>query len=148
MRRESYYFSEFWACFYFRKWFYSLLLSKDINPHIPLLFYWQIPLSGCDSIIGRAVVVHGDPDDLGKGKFFIFRFLCFPTRGHTYLQNVVFIIFPTSLWHQCACQLWESCIWSTSLIAPGGHELSKSTGNAGARIACGEFHQKYFVYVS
>uniref|UniRef100_A0A4D6QHB2 Superoxide dismutase [Cu-Zn] n=1 Tax=Pohlia nutans TaxID=140635 RepID=A0A4D6QHB2_9BRYO len=45
----------------------------------------QIPLSGVDSIIGRAVVVHGDPDDLGKG----------------------------------------------------GHELSKSTGNAGARVACG-----------
>uniref|UniRef100_G9M4K5 Superoxide dismutase [Cu-Zn] n=1 Tax=Pogonatum inflexum TaxID=185755 RepID=G9M4K5_9BRYO len=45
----------------------------------------NIPLTGCDSIIGRAVVVHGDPDDLGKG----------------------------------------------------GHELSKSTGNAGARIACG-----------
>ncbi|XP_060959507.1 superoxide dismutase [Cu-Zn] 2 isoform X1 [Cannabis sativa] len=46
---------------------------------------WQIPLSGPDSILGRAVVVHADPDDLGKG----------------------------------------------------GHELSKSTGNAGARIGCG-----------
>lgn len=45
----------------------------------------QIPLSGPDSIIGRAVVVHADPDDLGKG----------------------------------------------------GHELSKSTGNAGGRVACG-----------
>ncbi|XP_042516198.1 superoxide dismutase [Cu-Zn]-like isoform X2 [Macadamia integrifolia] len=45
----------------------------------------QIPLSGPNSIIGRAVVVHADPDDLGKG----------------------------------------------------GHELSKSTGNAGGRIACG-----------
>ncbi|RZC68110.1 hypothetical protein C5167_031370 [Papaver somniferum] len=45
----------------------------------------QIPLSGPNSIIGRAVVVHADPDDLGKG----------------------------------------------------GHELSKTTGNAGARIACG-----------
>ena len=45
----------------------------------------QIPLSGPQSIIGRAVVVHADPDDLGKG----------------------------------------------------GHELSKSTGNAGGRIACG-----------
>ncbi|CAA3006202.1 superoxide dismutase [Cu-Zn] [Olea europaea subsp. europaea] len=46
----------------------------------------QIPLSGPHSIIGRAVVVHSDPDDLGKG----------------------------------------------------GHELSKSTGNAGGRVACGK----------
>ncbi|KAK8478139.1 hypothetical protein V6N13_031409 [Hibiscus sabdariffa] len=45
----------------------------------------QIPLAGPNSIIGRAVVVHADPDDLGKG----------------------------------------------------GHELSKSTGNAGGRLACG-----------
>jgi Cu-Zn family superoxide dismutase len=45
----------------------------------------QIPLTGVNSIIGRAVVVHADPDDLGKG----------------------------------------------------GHELSKSTGNAGGRLACG-----------
>ena len=29
----------------------------------------QIPLCGHESIIGRAVVVHGDPDDLGKGNF-------------------------------------------------------------------------------
>uniref|UniRef100_G9M4K7 Superoxide dismutase [Cu-Zn] n=1 Tax=Equisetum arvense TaxID=3258 RepID=G9M4K7_EQUAR len=45
----------------------------------------QIPLDGPNSIIGRAVVVHADPDDLGKG----------------------------------------------------GHELSKTTGNAGGRLACG-----------
>ncbi|KAL8047753.1 hypothetical protein ABFX02_07G020900 [Erythranthe guttata] len=45
----------------------------------------QIPLTGPHSIIGRAVVVHGDADDLGKG----------------------------------------------------GHELSKTTGNAGGRVACG-----------
>ncbi|CAI5508933.1 unnamed protein product [Closterium sp. Naga37s-1] len=45
----------------------------------------QIPLSGPNSIIGRAVVVHADTDDLGKG----------------------------------------------------GHELSKTTGNAGGRLACG-----------
>ncbi|XP_074570553.1 superoxide dismutase [Cu-Zn]-like [Curcuma longa] len=49
--------------------------------------YWckQIPLSGPNSIVGRAVIVHADPDDLGKG----------------------------------------------------GHELSKTTGNAGGRVACG-----------
>nr|WKK95848.1 Cu/Zn superoxide dismutase [Mesosphaerum suaveolens] len=45
----------------------------------------QIPLSGANSIVGRAVVVHADPDDLGRG----------------------------------------------------GHELCKTTGNAGGRIACG-----------
>ena len=45
----------------------------------------QIPLCGPNSVIGRAVVVHADPDDLGKG----------------------------------------------------GHELSKTTGNAGARVGCG-----------
>nr|UVJ68608.1 CSD1 [Lilium brownii var. viridulum] len=45
----------------------------------------QIPLSGPNSIFGRAVVVHADSDDLGRG----------------------------------------------------GHELSKTTGNAGARIGCG-----------
>ncbi|GAY68943.1 hypothetical protein CUMW_268110 [Citrus unshiu] len=52
----------------------------------------QIPLSGPNSIIGRAVVVHADPDDLGKG----------------------------------------------------GHELSKSTGNAGGRVACVFHHRQCF----
>jgi len=44
-----------------------------------------LALSGEMNIIGRTMVVHADPDDLGKG----------------------------------------------------GHELSKTTGNAGARVACG-----------
>ncbi|KAL0907012.1 hypothetical protein M5K25_025549 [Dendrobium thyrsiflorum] len=50
----------------------------------------QIPLSGPNSILGRALVVHADPDDLGRG----------------------------------------------------GHDLSKSTGNAGARIGCGWPYQQ------
>ncbi|CAG9856849.1 unnamed protein product [Phyllotreta striolata] len=45
----------------------------------------QISLEGPNSIVGRTVVVHADPDDLGLG----------------------------------------------------GHELSKTTGNAGGRLACG-----------
>ncbi|XP_066146563.1 uncharacterized protein Sod1 [Euwallacea fornicatus] len=44
----------------------------------------QISLSGANNIIGRTIVIHADPDDLGKG----------------------------------------------------GHELSKTTGNAGGRLAC------------
>ncbi|XP_053210120.1 superoxide dismutase [Cu-Zn]-like [Panonychus citri] len=44
-----------------------------------------VSLTGSLSVIGRSIVVHADPDDLGKG----------------------------------------------------GHELSKTTGNAGARSACG-----------
>ncbi|MQL84338.1 hypothetical protein Taro_016842 [Colocasia esculenta] len=46
----------------------------------------QIPLTGPNSVVGRAVVVHAEPDDLGKG----------------------------------------------------GHELSKTTGNAGGRVVCGK----------
>uniref|UniRef100_A0A172E3G4 Superoxide dismutase [Cu-Zn] n=1 Tax=Saussurea involucrata TaxID=200489 RepID=A0A172E3G4_9ASTR len=46
---------------------------------------YHIPLSGQHSILGRAVVIHADPDDLGRG----------------------------------------------------GHELSQTTGNAGARVGCG-----------
>ncbi|KAJ8763173.1 hypothetical protein K2173_025558 [Erythroxylum novogranatense] len=56
----------------------------------------QIPLTGPHSILGRAVVVHADPDDLGKG----------------------------------------------------GHELSKTTGNAGARVGCGNYSIKELMLCS
>ncbi|RVX19014.1 Superoxide dismutase [Vitis vinifera] len=59
--------------------------AGTVNFKIVDFFYLFIPLTGSNSIVGRAVVVHADPDDLGKG----------------------------------------------------GHELSKSTGNAGGRVACG-----------
>ncbi|KAH9688509.1 Superoxide dismutase (Cu-Zn) 4A [Citrus sinensis] len=39
---------------------------EDDNRHAGDLGNVNIPLSGPNSIIGRAVVVHADPDDLGK----------------------------------------------------------------------------------
>lgn len=78
-----------------------MLSSKEIDPHIPLLFSWQIPLGGSDSIIGRAVVVHADPDDLGKGKLFIFHFLSFlpyvSNVGLVYRLTHICITFPAIL---------------------------------------------------
>ncbi|KAL0414647.1 UNVERIFIED_CONTAM: Superoxide dismutase [Cu-Zn] [Sesamum radiatum] len=62
----------------------NIKVGEDGSAHFEIVDK-QIPLAGPHSIIGRAVVVHGDPDDLGKG----------------------------------------------------GHELSKTTGNAGGRVACG-----------
>ena len=32
------------------------------------VFMFQIPLTGKNSIIGRAIVVHADSDDLGRGE--------------------------------------------------------------------------------
>ncbi|KAL8041654.1 hypothetical protein ABFX02_10G178500 [Erythranthe guttata] len=62
----------------------NIMAGSDGVAHINIADT-QIPLSGQHSILGRAVVVHADADDLGKG----------------------------------------------------GHELSKTTGNAGARVGCG-----------
>ena len=65
-------------CFFQHCWqageqsfFYHLLINILHNLHASLNFWFlfQIPLSGPLSVIGRAVVVHGDPDDLGKGEF-------------------------------------------------------------------------------
>ncbi|GJU47260.1 superoxide dismutase [Cu-Zn] [Tanacetum coccineum] len=80
----------------------------------------QIPLIGAQSIIGRAVVVHAYPDDLGKGDR-LFRKL---------LWRDNLSIVPTSL---CLSNR-ENNLDFTYLS--GGHELSKSMGNAGGRIAC------------
>ena len=43
------------------------------------------------SIIGRAVVVHGDPDDLGKGIIFLFSF--FPFSLSLVLFTVATLLF-------------------------------------------------------
>ncbi|OIV90068.1 hypothetical protein TanjilG_01522 [Lupinus angustifolius] len=65
----------------------------------------QIPLSGVHSILGRAVVVHADPDDLGRDQRFRNN-----RKDVMKFEKMAFL---------------------------GGHELSKATGNAGARVACG-----------
>ncbi|THG03527.1 hypothetical protein TEA_009753 [Camellia sinensis var. sinensis] len=76
-----------------------------------------IPLRGQHSILGRAVVVHADPDDLGRGK------------GETL---AAFIFSPNVI---------STAVIGFYLIvtidATGGHDLSKTTGNAGARVGCG-----------
>ncbi|PKA58257.1 Superoxide dismutase [Cu-Zn] 1 [Apostasia shenzhenica] len=67
----------------------NILAGSDEKADYLFVYSPKIPLSGPNSILGRAVVVHSDPDDLGRG----------------------------------------------------GHELSKSTGNAGGRIGCGSGSQ-------
>ncbi|XP_026480603.1 superoxide dismutase [Cu-Zn] [Ctenocephalides felis] len=62
----------------------NLVADADGNAKVKITDS-QISLQGPMSVIGRTLVVHADPDDLGLG----------------------------------------------------GHELSKTTGNAGARLACG-----------
>lgn len=80
----------------------------------------QIPLSGPNSVVGRAFVVHELEDDLGKG-----------TRQLNCFDNplVSNILVKGSL------SLLNFLILSFDSL--GGHELSLTTGNAGGRLACG-----------
>lgn len=41
----------------------------------------------------------------------------------------------TYMWYS-----WANLLWQALCSFIGGHELSKSTGNAGGRVACGEFY--------
>ncbi|KAL4391248.1 hypothetical protein AHAS_Ahas03G0226100 [Arachis hypogaea] len=71
----------------------------------------MIPLSGVHSILGRAVVVHADPDEIRRDAYSV-------------KPNILVALntaFETLEIEMPAC----------------GHELSKTTGNAGARVEYG-----------
>ncbi len=70
-----------------------------------------VRLNGPNSIVGRAMVIHADPDDLGLGKFILIK-----SKQNKKAQIRIILIL---------------------VMLKGGHELSKTTGNAGARVACG-----------
>eukprot|EP01018_Ginkgo_biloba_P017340 Gb_10862 [translate_table: standard] len=82
----------------------------------------QIPLCGPNSVIGRAVVVHADPDDLGR--VYAHHASLNPSLI-TFIGQYLFSSQPSS-----SRKAGKKC-------HKGGHELSKSTGNAGGRVACG-----------
>ncbi|KAJ0079066.1 hypothetical protein Patl1_22919 [Pistacia atlantica] len=86
----------------------------------------QIPLSGQHSILGRAVVVHADPDDLGQGNFNYLEIAC---RVHLVIELLLNWKSSNMAW----CELPSGTGVFTWF---GGHELSKTTGNAGARVGC------------
>lgn len=60
-----------WKIYRFSDTYYLFLsgLVASSIPKIVSLFSYilKIPLSGPNSVLGRAVVVHADPDDLGRG---------------------------------------------------------------------------------
>ncbi|THG15433.1 hypothetical protein TEA_020912 [Camellia sinensis var. sinensis] len=109
----------------------------------------QIPLCGPNSIIGRAVVVHADPDDLGKA------ILISIVGGFSYSQYCInqHTSFVISMIHQIRSASIPLASSPTEGVSSAGgeeqrygwqrcgeggeHELSKSTGNAGGRVACG-----------
>ncbi|CAL5330368.1 unnamed protein product [Camellia sinensis] len=146
----------------------------------------QIPLCGPNSIIGRAVVVHADPDDLGKDGKIPDIEKCldivttlqakkgtgealladFEVSEGIYSQARIQDTDSVCLWLGTNVMLEYSCEEATKLLQmnlenaraslevivadlqflrdqvtitqafQGGHELSKSTGNAGGRVAC------------
>ncbi|KAK4388484.1 Superoxide dismutase [Cu-Zn] [Sesamum angolense] len=90
----------------------------------------QIPLSGPNSIVGRAVVVHADPDDLGRGECPLF-----PANEEGPLD---ILVEPEDGNQTVGNKEFKLAFCAHMLLLESGHELSKSTGNAGGRIACGK----------
>ncbi|GFZ14055.1 copper/zinc superoxide dismutase 1 [Actinidia rufa] len=97
----------------------NVTVGEDVEFPIRTLLNQSLdPLCGPHSIIGRAVVVHADPDDLGKGKDVKGILGC--------LKEPVFLF----MFYYGIDSLKHFLGWS-------GHELSLTTGNAGGRVACG-----------
>ncbi|GAY39948.1 hypothetical protein CUMW_048280 [Citrus unshiu] len=99
----------------------------------------MIPLSGQHSILGRAVVVHADPDDLGKGNFRYIGFFTTTLKSLVLNWNESHIgyILSESFYLPFVKSGTRPSLTNSRDQCSGGHELSKTTGNAGARVGCG-----------